>query len=454
MRTNKQRFDLLQRQYVRIRDCIAGEDAIKDQGQLYVPRPDGMSAQNYTHYLDRGAFYGVPEMTLRSLSGLALRKDPVIKLPERLEPLRLRATIENAPLSVMIEDMVREVLSMGRFGLLLDFPRDGNTALTTPHFATFVAETIEDYETDYVNGQLELTRVILASDEDFEGADVFLELCLEDTIYKIKRFVKEGQSKTRLAVGEEIIPQINGKALNYIPFLMVSHESLRPVAAKPPMQDLCTLAISHFKNSCDVEHALFLTGAPTPYCIGSIPEDKKPSTLGSGALWLLPEGSEVGLLEFTGAGVAAMKQNMESKADQMVALGARMLSASMNRNETIDTATQRTRSELSLLHSSVVMIEAALLRLLRVAADWVGTDPNDVVVTMSRDFIETSIDPKMIETQFKLWQGGMISRATFWSNLQQGEIAPADRSWEDEKDMVEEEGGDLSTVVPVFSGTG
>lgn len=134
--TRRTRWDRLQSQYHLIRDSLDGEDAIKDQRQLYVPKPEGMSAQNYAHYLDRGCFYGAPEMTLRALVGLALRKDPVVSLPPRLEPMRLNATDEAAPMSILIEDAVREVMSMGRFGILLDFPSEGNTANTVPHIST------------------------------------------------------------------------------------------------------------------------------------------------------------------------------------------------------------------------------------------------------------------------------------------------------------------------------
>jgi len=124
------------------------------------------------------------------------------------------------------------------------------------------------------------------------------------------------------------------------------------------------------------------------------------------------------------------------------------LSATMNRNETIDTATQRTRSELALLHGTVVSVETAINQLLRVAAEWVGASADDVSVSLSRDFIETALEPKAIEAQFKLWTGGVISRTTLYENLQKGEIARADRSLEDEKDLIDEEGGDLSLTIP------
>lgn len=444
--SNRTRWDRLQSQYRLIRDCLDGEDAVKDQGQLYVPKPDGMTPQNYSHYLDRACFYGAPEMTLRALVGLALRKDPVIALPTRLEPMRLNATHDNAPLQVLIEDTVREVASMGRYGLLLDFPATGNSSNSVPHISTFRAESIEDFETAFVDGRKMLTRVHLSSDETEDGADIHYELILEDTIYKFRRFIRD-EKDNRVDVGDEVIPTVNGLALTYIPFVLVSHEGLRPDDVTPPFLSLCKVAVSHFKNSADREHAIFLTASPTPWIAGSVPADKVPTQIGAGAVWTLPENTEVGMLEFAGAGVAAMKDLMEEKSETMISLGARMLSSTVNRNETIDTATQRTRSELALLHGVVVSVEAGLNRLLRLAAEWVGADPNEASVSLSRDFIESSMEPKMIEQQMKLYLSGVISRATLHENLQKGEIVRSDRSVEDERDLIEEDGGDISQII-------
>lgn len=100
--------------------------------------------------------------------------------------------------------------------------------------------------------------------------------------------------------------------------------------------------------------------------------------------------------------------------------------------------------------SVVVMVEAALTRLLRLASEWTGERPDDVSVTFSRDFIEVTMDPAGMVAQMKLWQSGAISRQTLYENLQQGEIARADRSYLDEKEMIEEEGGDLSPIIPIL----
>ena len=438
--------DRLAAQYALIRACLDGEDAIKAEGQLYVPKPDGISETNYTHYLDRACFYGAPEMTLRTLVGLALRKDAVVKLPARLEPMRLNATHDNAPMAVLIEDAVREVASMGRFGLLLDFPSDGASVNTVPHISTFAAEAIENFETGYVDGRKVLTRVQLSSDETHEDANVTYELILDSGVYQFRRFIRN-VDKVRVDVGENHIPLVNGKPLSYIPFVMVSHEGTRPEKVTPPFLGLCKVAISHLKNSADREHSIFLTAAPTPWVSGNINEANRPSAIGAGALWVLPEGAQAGMLEFSGAGVNSMKDLMNEKTETMISLGARMLSSSVNRNETIGTATQRTRSELSLLHGVVVSVETALNQLLRIAAEWMGADVDETSVTLSRDFIETAMDVKMIEAQMKLDMAGIISRATLHENLQTGEVVRADRTMEDERDMIDEDGGDTSTII-------
>ncbi len=451
VKVNHANYDSRMSEYRLIRDCLDGERAIKDQGQLYITKPDGMSTQNYKHYLERGSFVGVPEMTLRALTGTALRKDPMIELPSQLEPMLLNATHEKAPLLVLIEDTVREVLAMGRYGLLLEFPRDGNTVLTTPYTSTWAAETITDWDTQYINGQKELVRVVLISDDDYEGSSVYLECVLEDGIYRQRRFIVEGEKRTD--VEDEIIPIVQGKPLSHIPMTIVSHESLRIEDIKPPFLDLCTLTLSHFRNSCDKEHALFLTASPTPWIAGSVTEDKVPQAIGAGTVWNLPENTEVGMLEFSGAGVSAMKENMDEKIAMLATLGARMLSVGINRNETIDTATQRTRSELALLHGAVVMTEAAITRQLRLAAEWMRADPDEVSVTLSRDFIESVIEARQLEAQLKAWQSGAISQQTLYENLQKGEIARADRTWEHEKTLIEEEGGDLTApIVRLASG--
>ena len=57
------------------------------------------------------------------------------------------------------------------------------------------------------------------------------------------------------------------------------------------------------------------------------------------------------------------------------------------------------------------------------------------------------MDAQALTALVKAWQSGAMSHQTLYENLQRGEIAPVDRSFEDEKDLIEEEGGDLGMGV-------
>jgi hypothetical protein len=95
----------------------------------------------------------------------------------------------------------------------------------------------------------------------------------------------------------------------------------------------------------------------------------------------------------------------------------------------------------------IVNCEAAINWLLREAAEWVGAPVNEVNVTLSKDLLEATMDPRMIEANMKLWQAGMLSRSTVYENLQQGEIARADRTYEEEVQLIEDDGVDLSMPI-------
>lgn len=451
-------FTRRQIQWARIRDALEGSDEIKENGEAYLPRPDGMTQAAYDAYKRRAHFFPVAERTLRGLSGIVFRLPTQFELPERLEPLREAATTDGHSLEVLSEQIVNEVLSIGRYGLLLDYP-EGNTSPTSiPYIATYTAENICDWQVQLIDGKRELTRVVLKDDYDADDEDVNdsaeqrLELIInEDLNYEVRRWVAAGAAKDKEAatwiMKSSTVPTVNGKPLKRIPFQFINPYDLRPEVEKPPFLDLVDVNIALYRNSADYEHSLFLTSQPTPWVAGAINEENEPKAIGSGAFWILPEGSQVGMLEFQGAGLQALVTAMETKKEEMASLGARMIHEGKNRNEASDTARMRGKSELALLTNVVNMVEAGLYRILRMAAEWVGASVDDVDVHLNRDWVETRMDPNELNALVKAWQSGAMSHQTLYENMQRGEIAPIDRSFEEEKDLIEEEGGDMTMGV-------
>ena len=441
-------------EYDKIRDVIEGEDRLKKQGQIYLPKPDGLTSNQYTRYLIGGSFYAVAERTLRGLVGAATRNPPVIELPARIEPMRQAATFEGNSLDVLIEDTLREVLSVGRRALVVDYPTDGVAPASAPFIACFDAEHILDWRNELLNGRQTLTMLRLQEDNDDlvdTGVEQHLVLTLEPA-YTVRRYhvtrSRVDQSVEEVEIHDPIVPVINGSPLFEIPAVVVSPYNLKVDVEKPPLLDLCNVNLAHWRVSADYYWSLFLTSQPTPWVAGALNESQMPTQIGSGAFWVLPEGAQAGMLEFTGAGLAAQKTALDDLTAQMATLGARMVYDGKGRNETTDTAKLRHRSELSLLHSSVVMVEAALIKLLRIAADWAqpGT-ADEVSVTMHRDFVSAQIDPAILTALIKAWQAGAISHDTLLMNLKKGELMDVNRALDDEKDRIEEDGGALADMI-------
>ncbi|MFL4471554.1 DUF4055 domain-containing protein [Tateyamaria armeniaca] len=243
-------------------------------------------------------------------------------------------------------------------------------------------------------------------------------------------------------------PTVNGAPLFEIPAVIVSPYNLKADVEKPPFLDLVNVNLAHYRVAADYFWSLFLTSQPTPWVAGAITEANKPQTVGAGAFWILPEGAQAGMLEFSGAGIAAQKTALDDLSAQMATLGARMVYDGKGRNETSDTAKLRHRSELSLLHSSVSMVEAGITRLLRLAAEWTqpGTS-EDVTYCLHRDFITAQMDPATLTALTKAYQAGAISHDTYLMNLKKGELMDVNRALDDERDMIETD----STVLP-FTG--
>ena len=464
-------YDKYQSAYDRIHDALEGEDAVVANAARYLRQMPGMSRTNFAAYARGGSYYPVAERTLRGMTGLALRNAPQIDIPDRLQHFIESATYDGNPLSVFIENALREILSFGRYLALLDFPTEGTNANSVPYLSTFDAPSILDWRYSLVNGKEQVTYLRLHEDaEELEGQGIEQHLVCylepyhvgnnltehqvvdnerRGLVYKVARLHVRGDAES-LAQGP-ITPHVNGKPLTEIPVVCFSPYNLTVDVECPPMLDIVNLSLKHFQNSCDLEHSVHLTAQPTYVRMGANAKQKS-NAVGPGVVWDLPTDGDAKVLEVSGEGAKVTREAMTDKENRMASLGARFITDGQNRNEAEGTARMRHRSEHALLYSSVEMLEAGLLKLLKWAADWVSPgSAAQVAVKFSRDFVSSKIDAALAGQLLKMWMAGAISHETFIENMRTGEIVAADRSFAEEKDRIEEEGGDMSGNIPDMS---
>ena len=423
-------------QWKKIRDSIEGEDKIKEGGAAYLPVPGGQTSQNdprYKAYKLRASFFAVTERTLAGLLGLVFRINSTFELPTAMEYLEERATPDGLGLNSLAREAMKEQLSIGRYGLLVDLPAGENTDLR-PYVSRFKAEDIWNWDTKFVDGEEVLTRVVLH--EDAEGSfdkSRLLELKFEGDVYVMVIWEKKDErasAKEEYVVIDTVQPDRNGKPLDRIPFVFLPMTRV----AKPAMLDLSNTNISHYRNSADYEQSLFLTGQPTPYIFGV---DEPPPAMGSSTVWHSPKAdAKAGMLEFKGAGIQALKEAMQEKEGRMAVLGARIIRDDSERsNITAETTRLNSRSDTSVLLDTTDWVEKRLRDVLNMIAEWVGV-ATEVEFALNRDHVETRMDPASIGQMVAGWQAQAYSYDTLFENLQRGEIIPPERTMEEELRLI------------------
>lgn len=153
-----------------IRDAAAGERQVKAEGPTYLPKFEGMDDSEYRTYLDSATFYNFTDRTIRALAGTLFRRDPVItNWPERWKKAHASITRSGTPLLLFQKQVAREIMTVGRYGVLLDLGQNETTE-PLPYLAGYAAENILDWdvavdetasESGMAPAALKLTKVVL-----------------------------------------------------------------------------------------------------------------------------------------------------------------------------------------------------------------------------------------------------------------------------------------------------
>jgi hypothetical protein len=75
-------YDAALGDWLRARDVLAGEDAVKSAGEKYLPRLDSQSDEEFLAYRKRASFFNATARSAEGFVGLIFRRAPFIKIPE------------------------------------------------------------------------------------------------------------------------------------------------------------------------------------------------------------------------------------------------------------------------------------------------------------------------------------------------------------------------------------
>ena len=427
-----------------------GQDEIHEYGVKYLPRLSGQNDAEYFAYKQRALYYNATARTVDGLTGMLFMKPETIEAPAAMDSIIADVTMGGLSLHQFAEVISEEVITIGRCGVLVDYPPIVNAVTLAqaqaqgarPYATMYDAESIINWKTGRINNVEQLTLVVLEEENEIP-VDEFESKCepqwrvldLVNGAYRQRVFRKDKRGEFILV--EEIFPQINGRVINKIPFEFFGVRDNSPCVDKPPLLDLVDVNLSHYRTTADYEHGLHFTGLPTPVVTGYYSDDKSASLrIGSGTAWLVPDPqSKAFYLEFTGQGLGELREALRSKEAMMATLGARILAPEKRAAEAAQTANIHRSSENSVLASISQSISVGLTHVMEWLRDW-SNIAGDVKVELNRDFIPNSMTAQDIDVLVKSWQAGAISANVLFENLVAGDIISQDTSFDDEQERI------------------
>lgn len=444
-KTHKDYDDLIDR-WITCDDVSDGQHAVHKKGERYLPRLKEQSDSDYRDYKNRTSFYNATWRTIAGLQGLIFRKNPILTVSSSIENLLTDVTLEDQSIYEFSYELTEEMLTTGRVGILVSYPEQSTEGMTQadvaklnlrPYMRMYDAETIINWSYGNVNNVSQLTMVVLTEEYE-EQLNEFETKCetryrvldLDGGRYRVRVFRINDKDQDELV--SEVCPIMNGNYMAFIPFVVDRDID------EPPLIDLVYTNLSHYQMSASYENGCFRCGIPQPWIAGYTAEQGgEKLSIGANTAWVFSDPqARAGYLEFTGAGLGALENNLNRKEQQMAILGARMLSPDKKGVEAADTAAIHRSGENSVLSGVSRMLSKMISKALSIMDKIIGGD-GEASIQLNTDFFEKSLTPQEATAYIQLIQSGTCSHEAIFDNLQIKGFYPDDLTFEDEQARID-----------------
>ncbi len=454
-----------------LRHVYVGEMEIKRHSERYLPKMQGMTKEEYEAYLDRAVFFNMTTRTLIGMLGTMFNRNPVVEnLPSTVDTSNISKT--NQSLMQFTREVAREVLHVGRYGVLVDMDEEGRRP---PYLAGYTVENITDWTVREIDGRWTVTEIILrelrlarpvlnptslspagrpiakmtAKQNDVFSQDTTVTRAARRWIasYRVLRLEPDPDSTTGEYIYRQyyhtsdrgdaspegtpfqsFTPTHRGKPFRYIPFVFFGAFDNTPDIEKPPLLDIVSLNVSHYKSYAQLEHGRFYTAMPVYYA--QVPEGQNQGTytLGPSVVWEVQAGDKPGILEYHGAGLKYLQDALDTKADQIAALGGRMVGIEkVSAGQSNNNVAMKENNEAALLLNVANALDTGMTALLRWAALWQDIPPeaaNTITFTTNKDFILNKSGAREFRALQMMYENGIIPVEVLFDYLRRAEVVP------------------------------
>ena len=426
-------YDLAVKKSTLVRDFAEGEFSVKAKEEVYLPALGGQDVDDYNAYLERGYLVPAVEPTALAIIGAIMRIDPVFDPTGSINYLLEDFDGEGNSATNFVEGIIKQLLYAGSAGYLIEYT---DKAIVKE----YTKESIINVSPDYI--------VLMQEYQEQDKKDKFLqhtkkeylELTYDEYGNYIQNIWRQAKGK-EFAIVETITPTNRGQSLTRIPFVFSNALSSDPV-----LLHLSNINHKQYMQSTDESHGLHWTALPTGFIFGELTDSKgrkKQITVGAGSFNHIDDSdAKVQLLEFTGAGLGALRASINEKIENMASIGATMLTDSSGGVRSAKTATIEASSQTATLSTIANTVDSVMSNILEILAEWMGASVPPFEV--NRDFIDSKLDPQSLLAYLKVYQSNGMSLNSFLNLLVKGELLPKDITALQEADRIETTGSDFN----------
>lgn len=391
-----------------MRDAYKGERQVKSKGPIYLPMTssqivdgalnniESVGYKAYDAYKKRARFPNFTREAIQQALGMMHSQPPEIKLPKSMEKMTSRM---GEPLNVLLQKINTEQLLTGRVGLMADMPVNPAPGEDLPYLASYVPERVINWDDGRVEQLVpqRLNLVIINESEyerktDFtwDESDKYRVLVIGDItdnesagLYRQGVFDAEHFDESKL-----MTPVWRGRTLNKIPFVFINSCDITPDVDDPPLLDLGNMCMTIYRADADYRQNLFMQGQDTFITIGGQWDETDEVRVGAGSRLDLPLGGDAKYVGVTSAGLSEQRQALENLEGRAGSMGANTLDSTSRERESGDSLRIRVAARTADLNTIADTGAAGLEHILKITAEWMGENPDDVSVLPNKEFGE------------------------------------------------------------------
>ncbi|TGU44647.1 DUF4055 domain-containing protein [Mesorhizobium sp. M2D.F.Ca.ET.145.01.1.1] len=457
-----------------ISDIVAGAAAVRAKGELYLPKYEDETRQEYERRKKSAPWRPEFVDVLRSLASKPFGKDVALdeKTSQRIKDLAEDIDARGNSLTAFARSAFREGIADGLHGILVDFPSmssvmtlaDEKASGVRPYWLHVCADDIIALYTDIIDGVEKVTHVrikecVIVRDGFGEREVNRVRVLFLDALNKPQWQLWEQQNATNTVEKPKYVMIGEGPiTLDAIPLVLFwTGERKGEHFVIPPLLDLADMQIELYRAQSRLDEILTFAGSPMLAANGFTLPEGQSVAVGPKRIMVAPPGMEGGntswsFIQPAAGNIKEVRDHVQSVIDDIRRLGMQPLTPKSG----TPTATGQS-IEAAKAHSAVqawaLDLQDALEQAFVYTAQWLKED-SAIEVTVDVDFSIEPYAPAPLQTLQAARAAKDITIETYWAGLRRFDVLPADFDADAEAVALADELAGLQADVPIDPVTG